>query len=125
MKGAYDEPDDVAYQDKPDVNEAYRTHLEFMFREFDDGVAVGSHDPAMISYAAELHEEYGTDYEVQMLMGIREDAQTELAATGSPPTSTCPTVASGSRISIGEPWSARKTWCSRSVRSSDGSLVGF
>ncbi|MDL0137565.1 proline dehydrogenase [Halobacterium salinarum] len=84
VKGAYDEPDDVAYQDKPDVNEAYRTHLEFMFREFDDGVAVGSHDPAMISYAAELHEEYGTDYEVQMLMGIREDAQMELAATGVP-----------------------------------------
>jgi proline dehydrogenase len=36
----------------------------------------------MIEHAAGLHDEYGTDYEVQMLMGIREDAQTKLAADG-------------------------------------------
>ena len=34
----------------------------------------------MIQHAADLHEEYGTDFEVQMLMGVREDAQTDLAA---------------------------------------------
>jgi L-proline dehydrogenase (EC 1.5.99.8) len=36
----------------------------------------------MIDHAAELHAEYGTDYEVQMLMGVRESAQRELAAAG-------------------------------------------
>jgi proline dehydrogenase len=82
VKGAYDEPKQLAYKKKERVNEAYRDYLEYMFREFDGGVAVGSHDPAMIEYAADLHDEYGTDYEVQMLMGIREDAQTELAADG-------------------------------------------
>jgi proline dehydrogenase len=82
VKGAYDEPAELAYKDKARVNEAYREYLEYMFREFEDGVAVGSHDPAMIEHAADLHEEYGTDYEVQMLMGVREDAQTELAADG-------------------------------------------
>ena len=80
VKGAYDEPSDIAYSQKERVNEAYRDYLEYMFEAFDDGVAVGSHDPAMIEYAADLHDEYGTDYEVQMLMGIRENAQTELAA---------------------------------------------
>ncbi|QLD88994.1 proline dehydrogenase family protein [Natronomonas salina] len=80
VKGAYDEPSEVAYTDKADVNEAYREDLELAFRTFDGGVAVGSHDPAMISLARDLHAEYGTDYEVQMLMGVREDAQRDLAA---------------------------------------------
>jgi len=82
VKGAYDEPADVSYKEKSKVNEQYRELLEFMFEAFDDGVAVGSHDPAMIEHARELHDEYGTPYEVQMLMGVREDAQRELASDG-------------------------------------------
>jgi proline dehydrogenase len=80
VKGAYDEPAEIAHKDKGTINAVYRDYLEYMFREFEDGIGVGSHDPAMISYARELHEEYGTPYEVQMLMGVREDAQTDLAA---------------------------------------------
>ena len=64
------------------MNEAYREDLEFLFKERADGVAVGSHDPAMIAYAAELAAEYDTAYEVQMLMGVREDEQRRLAADG-------------------------------------------
>jgi proline dehydrogenase len=82
VKGAYDEPAEIAYRKKSRVNEAYRDYLAFMFREFEDGVAVGSHDPEMIEYASELHDEYGTPYEVQMLMGVRDDAQYDLAAEG-------------------------------------------
>ncbi|GCF16026.1 proline dehydrogenase [Haloarcula mannanilytica] len=82
VKGAYDEPPSVAHQKKEYVNEAYEDYLEFMFREFDGGIAVGSHDPTMIDRAVELHDEYGTDFEIQMLMGVREDAQRELASQG-------------------------------------------
>ncbi|WP_411963109.1 proline dehydrogenase family protein [Haloferax sp. YSMS24] len=82
VKGAYNEPASIAYKQKSKVDEVYKDLLEYMFSEFDDGVAVGSHDPAMLSYARELHDEYGTPYEVQMLMGVREDAQRELAAEG-------------------------------------------
>ena len=82
VKGAYEEPPEIAYTDKARVDEAYRDLLDLAFRTFDGGVAVGSHDPEMVAHAAELHEEYGTDYEVQMLMGVREDAQRELAAEG-------------------------------------------
>ncbi|MFC7230453.1 proline dehydrogenase family protein [Saliphagus sp. GCM10025308] len=80
VKGAYDEPAEIAYKDKAAVNRAYRELLEYAFEHFEDGVAVGSHDPAMIEHAIDLHEEYGTDFELQMLMGVREDAQEELAA---------------------------------------------
>jgi len=36
----------------------------------------------MISYAKQLHEEHGTPFEIQMLMGVREDAQVKLAREG-------------------------------------------
>ncbi|ELZ03044.1 proline dehydrogenase family protein [Natrialba asiatica] len=79
VKGAYDEPADIAYTDSDRVNTEYEALLEFAFEHFDGGIAVGSHDPAMIERAIDLHEEYGTDFEFQMLRGVREDAQYELA----------------------------------------------
>ncbi|QFU84762.1 proline dehydrogenase family protein [Natronorubrum aibiense] len=80
VKGAYDEPKSVSYKDKTRVDEEYRALLEAAFKHRDGGVAVGSHDPEMIEYARQLHEEYGTPYEIQMLMGVRKDAQRNLAA---------------------------------------------
>ncbi|MEF8852856.1 MAG: proline dehydrogenase family protein [Haloarculaceae archaeon] len=80
VKGAYDPPPDVAYREKARVNEKYRELLAYMFERFEDGVAVGSHDPAMVEEAVRLHAEHGTPYEIQMLMGVREDTQVELAA---------------------------------------------
>ncbi|QLG63561.1 proline dehydrogenase family protein [Halorarum salinum] len=82
VKGAYDEDHSIAYTDKADVNEAYREGLELLFSRRDAGIAVGSHDPAMVAYARELHAEYGSEFEVQMLMGVREDAQRDLAREG-------------------------------------------
>lgn len=79
VKGAYDEPAEIAYKRKEEVNRVYREYLEFMFEEFEGKIAVGSHDPEMISYAKELHEKHGADFEIQMLMGVRTDAQVELA----------------------------------------------
>jgi len=79
VKGAYDEPAAIAYQGRERVDQAYRDRLTTMFREFEGGIAVGSHDPAMIELARALHAEHGTDFEIQMLMGVREDAQTDLA----------------------------------------------
>ena len=82
VKGAYDEPASIAYTDKARVNEAFREDLALLFAGRDRGVAVGSHDPAMIALADRLAREHGTDYEVQLLMGVRDDAQRDLAAQG-------------------------------------------
>lgn len=82
VKGAtYDEPAAVAYQEKATVNRAYRELLAYAFERYDGPIAVASHDPEMVAYATELHEEYGTDVEFQMLMGVRTGAQFELAET--------------------------------------------
>ncbi|MGQ3411099.1 proline dehydrogenase family protein [Natrinema sp. LN54] len=79
VKGAYDPPADVAYTDGARIDREYRDLLEYAFEHYDGGIAVGSHDPAMIEHATALHERYGTDFEIQMLMGVREEAQYELA----------------------------------------------
>jgi proline dehydrogenase len=80
VKGAYDPPRAIAYRDGDRVDEAYRDCLRRLFERFDSGVAVGSHDPAMVALAEQLHDEYGTPYEIQMLMGVRESAQHDLAS---------------------------------------------
>ena len=82
VKGAYDEPAEIACETKAKVDESYRECLRYMFKSFDDGIAVGSHDPEMIDLAKELHSEYGTPFEIQMLTGVRERAQFELADQG-------------------------------------------
>ena len=79
VKGAYDEPAAVAYQESDRVNREYKALLEYAFEQYDGGIGVGSHDPAMIDHAIALHDEYGTDFEFQLLMGVRESAQFDLA----------------------------------------------
>ncbi|SDJ36035.1 proline dehydrogenase family protein [Natronorubrum texcoconense] len=80
VKGAYDEPSSVAYKQKARVNEAYRELLAFAFEAFDDGIAVGSHDPEIVEYVEGLSEAHDTPFEFQLLMGVREGAQHDLAA---------------------------------------------
>lgn len=82
VKGAYDEPAEIAYKQKAAVNERFKADMEFLFEEFVGEVAVGSHDPEMIQHAKDLGAEHDRSFEIQMLMGVREDAQRELAAEG-------------------------------------------
>ncbi len=79
VKGAYEPPADIAYTDGARVDQEYRSLLAYAFEHYDGGIAVGSHDPAMLEHAIALHERHGTDFEIQMLMGVREDAQYDLA----------------------------------------------
>lgn len=82
VKGAYDEPAAVSYKKKAEVNERYKKDIEFLFEEFAGDIALGSHDPEMIEYTKELSKEHDREFEIQMLMGVREDAQRDLAAEG-------------------------------------------
>jgi proline dehydrogenase len=82
VKGAYDEDPSIAYKQKSKVNERYRADMAFLFDEFEGEVAIGSHDPQMIEYAKELGDDHDCEFEIQMLMGVREDAQRDLAADG-------------------------------------------
>lgn len=86
VKGAYSEGEEVAYQSKSVINGTYMDCIETAFVEFEGtptSLAVGTHHDEMISYARELQDEYELDsFEVQMLMGVREQRQQELVADG-------------------------------------------
>ena len=77
VKGAYAEPETVAYADKRDVNAAYRRHLELLL---DAGTypAIATHDDALIRVATGYALRMGIGrerFEFQMLYGVRPDLQ--------------------------------------------------
>lgn len=78
VKGAYNEPASIAHRKKARINDAYRAIITQAFEQCDDGIAVGTHDDEMIALARDLHDRHGTPYEIQMLMGVREDYQRSL-----------------------------------------------
>src|SRR3954469_23050107 len=84
VKGAYNEPAAVAFQDRKDVDASYARCLGILMRG-PSYPMVGSHDPSLIGLAERLAVEYGRaaqSWEVQMLYGIRTAEQRRLAATG-------------------------------------------
>ena len=86
VKGAYNEPAEVAFQQKNEVDAAF---VELSHALLKDGTypAIATHDPAMIAEVMAFAEAnaIGKDqYEFQMLYGIRRDFQTQLAAAGHP-----------------------------------------
>ncbi|MGE5695689.1 MAG: proline dehydrogenase family protein [Candidatus Sericytochromatia bacterium] len=83
-KGAYDEPASVAYRDRDDVDDSYLRCLRVLMSG-PGYPMVASHDPAMITVAGALAREMGrgaSDFEYQMLYGIRDGEQRRLADEG-------------------------------------------
>jgi proline dehydrogenase len=83
-KGAYNEPPNLAYPDKADVD---RSYVELMQRLFDQGTdpAIAGHDPRMIQEAIRYSREKGIAphrFEFQMLYGIRRDLQRQVVDQG-------------------------------------------
>ncbi|GAA2742611.1 MULTISPECIES: proline dehydrogenase family protein [Kitasatospora] len=84
-KGAYKEPESVAFQGKKDVDLAYVRALKVLMAG-QGYPMVASHDPNMIKIAGQLAEwnKRDTDsFEYQMLFGIRPEEQLRLAEAGN------------------------------------------
>jgi len=83
-KGAYKEPESVAYQRGQDVDESYLRCLAILMAGRGYPM-VASHDPALVEAAERLVAGSGRaadSYEFQMLYGIRPDEQRRLAGAG-------------------------------------------
>jgi proline dehydrogenase len=83
-KGAYNEPETVAFQDKHEVDRAYVRCLKVLMAG-QGYPMVATHDPRMIDIAGALATRNGRaqgSYEYQMLFGIRPDEQRRLAEAG-------------------------------------------
>ncbi len=83
-KGAYQEPEEVAFQDGAEVDKAYVRCLKILMAG-DGYPMVASHDPRLIEIAAALAGRAGREpktFEYQMLYGIRPDEQARIADRG-------------------------------------------
>jgi len=100
-KGAYKEPEDIAFPDKADVDANFDLLVQLMIEGCmengtpllsEDGrippiPAIASHDDERIDFAKQLVEKMGVPkqaIEFQMLHGIRRDLQESLAQDGYP-----------------------------------------
>ena len=84
MKGAYKEPDDLAFPDKADTDRAYVEEMERLL-EAGKYPAIATHDEAVIDHARRFVFEKGIgkdSFEFQMLYGVRRDIQTRLREEG-------------------------------------------
>ena len=83
-KGAYNEPEEVAFQERLDVDKSYVRCLKALLSG-DGYPMIATHDPRMIDIATSLASRYGRapgTYEFQMLYGIRPEEQKRLVADG-------------------------------------------
>jgi proline dehydrogenase len=83
-KGAYNEPPEVAFPDKKDVDANYIKVMQLLLAS---GVyhGIATHDPKMIDATIDFATREGIGkekYEFQMLYGIRRDLQRQLARDG-------------------------------------------
>ena len=83
-KGAYNEPEEVAYQDRHDVDKSYVRCLKVLMAG-QGYPMVATHDPRLVKIASALATRHGRmpgTYEFQMLYGIRGEEQKRLAELG-------------------------------------------
>ena len=88
VKGAYDEPGDIAFAKKADTDGAYYELASEMLKAAHTGTCTpvfGTHDLALIARIAQRAQSSGIGkdkYQIHMLYGIRDSAQRRLVAEG-------------------------------------------
>ena len=83
-KGAYDEPESVAFQGRTDVDRSYIRCLKVLMAG-QGYPMIATHDPRIITIASSLASRYGRgagSYEFQLLYGARPEEQRRLAYAG-------------------------------------------
>ncbi|HEX9424021.1 MAG TPA: proline dehydrogenase family protein [Pyrinomonadaceae bacterium] len=83
-KGAYNEPPEVAFPNKKDVDENYVRVMQLLLSS---GIyhGIATHDPKMIGATIDFVQRQGISkgtFEFQMLYGVRRDLQRQLAKDG-------------------------------------------
>ncbi len=83
-KGAYQEPETVAFQSRLDVDRSFVRCLKVLLAG-QGYPMIATHDPRMVEIASSLVSRYGRaqgSYEFQMLFGCRPEEQRRLAESG-------------------------------------------
>jgi proline dehydrogenase len=80
-KGAYNESSEFAFKSRDRINDNFSKLMQLMF-ERGKGFAIATHDEKLIQKAIELSKDHDTDFEFEMLMGVRDKKKIELAEMG-------------------------------------------
>lgn len=83
-KGAYDEPEEIAYRSRREVDAAFDRLCSVLMAQGDAKPAIASHDEARVATAIRLAEGRTEPWEIQMLYGIRGSLQRSIVAEGHP-----------------------------------------
>ena len=83
-KGAYAEPETVAFQSGEEVNASFDSLLTLLMQAPGVKPAIASHDDGRLALAKELIPQRAESYEFQLLYGVRGALQRELVAAGYP-----------------------------------------
>lgn len=84
VKGAYLESEDVAFPTKENIDENYRNIIKLNLL-YGNYTAIGTHDVDIIHFVKDLEETHcipRTQFEFQMLYGVRQDLQKTLRQEG-------------------------------------------
>jgi proline dehydrogenase len=81
VKGAYNEPPELVYKRKAQINENYHRLMKVLF-ERGNRFAIATHDEKLIEEAIGLSRTHSTNFEFEMLMGIRDKKKMELVSHG-------------------------------------------
>ncbi|HJX23381.1 MAG TPA: proline dehydrogenase family protein [Candidatus Bathyarchaeia archaeon] len=80
-KGAYDESPEVVFKSASDINSSFLKLMKMMLT-MDAAFAIATHDEELVRAAIKFSREYPSDFEFQMLMGVREDLKFDLIRKG-------------------------------------------
>ena len=83
-KGIYIEPESIAFKNRNEINRNFMRVLELMFRER-AYVGIATHDQALIGAAYTAIGQSGfekSDYEFQMLLGVRPELRSKIIRDG-------------------------------------------
>jgi len=81
VKGAYNEPREIAFKSKSQISENYSNLMKMLFlqnkRNF---FAIATHDSHLVQMAKDFSLEYKSNFEFEMLMGVRDKLKAELVS---------------------------------------------
>lgn len=83
-KGAYAEPEGIAFQSRGEVDANFDRLLHLLMGAPEVEPAIASHDAARLELARRLAADRSEPYEYQMLYGIRSGLQNQMLAGGDP-----------------------------------------
>lgn len=82
VKGAYNEPESIAFQDRGETTSNFSKIMDYLF-EHDNYFMIATHDLNLVNEAMEKNKKYNRNFHIAMLNGIRNKEAHTLSGHGA------------------------------------------